>query len=106
MIDKIFSLAAGKAVTAAEMPVVTEAAQVATEAVMVAVVPALGVHPIHQHDSQHLHVVVSVILAVSMAVADAAAVVEAVVVVLAVEDTKVNSNFHFYSPLIGQPIRN
>ena len=105
MIDKIFSLAAGKAVTAAEMPVVMEAAQVATEAVMVAVVPALGVHPIHQHDSQHLHVVVSVTLAVSMAVADAAAV-EAEVVVLAVEDTKVNSNFHFYSPLIGQPIRN
>ena len=105
MIDKIFSLAAGKAVTAAEMPVVTEAAQVATEAVMVAVVPALGVHLTHQHDSQHLHVVVSVTLAVSMAVVDAAAV-EAEVVVLAVEDTKVNSNFHFYSPLIGQPIRN
>merc|ERR1719204_1413989 len=72
---------------------------------MVVVVPALGVHPIHQHNSRHLHVVVSVTLAVSMAVVDAAVVV-AVVVVLAVEDTKVNSNLCFYSPLICQPIRN
>ena len=82
-----------------------EAAEVATGAVMVVVVPALGVHPTHQLDSQHLLVVVSVTLAVSMAVVDAAVVV-AVVAVLAVEDTKVNSNLCFYLPLIGQPIRN
>ena len=98
-------MAAGKAVTVVATPVVMEAAQVATGAVMVVVVPALGVHPTHQHDSQHLHVVVSVTLAVSMAVADAAVVV-AELVVLAAEDTKVNSNLCFYSPLIGQPIRN
>ena len=98
-------MAAGKAVTVVATPAVMEAVQVATEAVMVVVVPAPGVHQTHRHDSQHLHVVVSVTLAVSMAVADAA-VVEAAVVVLAAEDTKVNSNLCFYSPLIGQPIRN
>ena len=95
----MFSLAAaGKAVTAVATPAVMEAAQVATEAVMVAVVLVPGVHQTHRHDSQHLHVVVSVTLAVSMAVADAA-VVEAVVVVLAAEDMKANSNLCFFTRL-------
>ena len=87
------------------MLVAMEAAQVVTEAVMVAVVPGLGVHLIHQRDLRHLHVVVSVILAVLMAVVDAV-VVEAVGVVLVVEGMKVNSNLCFSSPLIGQSIRN
>ena len=92
-------MAAGKAVTVVATPVVMEAAQVATGAVMVVVVPVLGVHPIHQHDLQHLHVVVSVTLAVSMAVVDAAVVVAVVVVLAAAEDTKVNSNLCFFTRL-------
>lgn len=87
------------------MLVAMEAAQVVTEAVMVAVGPVLGVHLIHQRDLRHLHVAVSVTLAVLMAVVDAVVVV-AEAVVQVVEDMKVNSNLCFSSPLIGQPIRN
>ena len=96
-------MAGSKVVTAVVTLVVMEAAQVVTEAVMAAVVPVPGVHLIHQHDLQHLPVVVLATLAVSMAVAGEV-VVEAVAVVLVVEDMKVN--FNLSSPLIGQPIRN
>ena len=96
-------MAGSKVVTAVVTQVVMEAAPVVTGAVMAAVVPVPGVHLIHQHDSQHLPVVVLATLAVSMAVAGEV-VVEAVAVVLVVEDMKVN--FNLSSPLIGQPIRN